>query len=346
MPQARRPGIPPPAVCRVTIPAAPVIRSPAPGLAAHPCPSVVVEPNPASVTIRHPPGGGAREPRVPDPGNVAPIAMVVERVRTVNVAAQVTVRPRPPQPLVPLGSPLVQSVLRGCLDRFDLRSVGALANRHGAPGREGADCVLECHVRATLADGDDRLAGAHGDSVAAGLHGSHRRERRLDVDVRDAVGQFAVDDRALDHPQPEILAGEFQQLDFSVVPEPDEVPVVELDFGTRSDPGLHRVSFDNRHVDRCRHPVAGIASHRGDVPADDTDSGDAQGWAASRTLSGGQGWSHECRDDDDEESDSNAHWTVPPSGKPLRWFRWSQPEGGFNLFERKSQSVCATRMGW
>ena len=165
--------------------------------------------------------------------------MVIERVRAVDVAAQVAVRPRPPQLLVPLGGPLVQCVLRTCLDRFDLRSVGAFANRHGAPACEGAGSSLEGHLRAPLADGDERFAGAHGDSVAAGLHRPHGRERRLDVDVRDAVGQFAVDDRALDHSQPEVLAGEFQQLDFSVVPEPDEVAVVELDFGARSDSGLH-----------------------------------------------------------------------------------------------------------
>ena len=270
--------------------------------------------------------------------------MVIKRVRAVDVAAHVAVRPRPPQLLVPLGSPLVQSVLRTCLDRFDLRSDGGFANRHGAPACEGAGGGLEGHLRAPLADGDDRFAGADGDPVGAGLHRSHDRERRLDVDVRDAVGQFAVDDRALDHPQPEVLAGEFQQLDFSVVPEPDEVPVVELDFGARSDSGLHRVSLDYRHVDGCRHPVAGIAPHRGDIPADDTDSGNAQSRAASRALSGGQGWSHECRDDDGEESDSNAHWTVPPSGKPLRWFRWSQSEAGFNFFGRNPRVVCVTGM--
>lgn len=318
MAQARCPGIPSPAVCRVAIPAAPVIRSPAPGLAAHPSPAVVVDPDPASVTIRHPAGSGAREPRVTDSGNVAPVAMVIERVRAVDVAAQVAVRTRPPQLLVPRGSPLVQSVLRTRLGRFDFRSVGALAHRHRAPAREGADGGLEGHVRATLADGDDRFAWAYGDSVAPGLCRSHGRERRLDVDVRCAVWQFAVDDGALNHPQPEVLAGKLQQLDLGVVPEPDEVSVVELDFGARSDPGLHRVTLDYRHVDCCRHPVAGIASHRGDIAADDTDSGNAQGRSGPRALSGGPRRSHEHCGDEGEESDSSAHWTVPPSGKPLR----------------------------
>lgn len=162
--------------------------------------------------------------------------MVIECVRAIDVAAQVAVRTRPPQLLVPLGSPLVQRVLRTCLGRFDLRSVGAFAHRHGAPARDGADRSLQGHLRATLADGDDHFAGSRCDPVATGLHRSHRRERRFDVDVRDAVGQLAVNDRALDHPQPEVLAGKLQQLDLGVVPEPDEVPVVELDFGTRTDP--------------------------------------------------------------------------------------------------------------
>lgn len=271
--------------------------------------------------------------------------MVIECVRAIDVAAQVAVRTRPPQLLVPLGSPLVQSVPRTCLGRFDLRSVGAFANRHGAPARDGADRSLQGHLRATLADCDDHFAGSRCDPVAAGLHRSHRRERRFDVDVRDAVGQFAVNDRALDHPQAEVLAGKLQQLDLGVVPEPDEVPVVELDFGTRTDPGLHRVSLDNRHVDRCCHPVAGVAPHRGDVPADDTDSGHAQSRSGPRALSGGTRRSHERRNDHGEKSDSSAHWTVPPSGKPLPWFRWSQSESGFNFFGRKSRAACATGTG-
>ena len=268
--------------------------------------------------------------------------MVIERVRAVDVAAQVTVRSRPPQVPVALGSPLVQSVLRTGLDRFYIRSVGAFANRHGPPARERFDSSLEGHLRATLADSDYGFAGARGDSVAAGLHRSDRRERSLDVDVRDAIRQFAVNDRALDHAQAELLAGEFQQLDLGVVPQPDEVSVVELDLGARSDPGLHRVSFDNRHVDRGRHPVAGIAPHRGDIPADDTDSGNAQGRAGARALGGGPRRSHERRGDDGEKSDSSAHWTVPPSGKPLRWIRWNHPEAGFKFFLTKFWVVCAT----
>ena len=344
MPQARRPGVPSPAVSRVAIPAAPVIRSPAPRLAAHPSPSVVVDPHPAPVTIRHPVDRGAREPRIPDPGHVAPIAMVIEHVRAVDVAAQVPIGPRPPQLPVALGRPFVQSVLRTCLDGLHLRSVGAFANCHRAPAHQGADGGLESHVRTTLADGDDRFTGTDGDPVAPGLHRSHRRQGRLDVDVRDAVGQFAVDDGALDQAQPELLAGDFQQLDFRVVPEPDEVSVIELNFGARSDPGLHRVSLDDRHVDRRRHPVAGIAAHRGDVPADYADSGDAQGRARPRALRGQPRRSDERRDNDGEDSDSSAHWTVPPSGKPLRPFRWIYPEAGFKNFRRRLSAGCAQGM--
>lgn len=266
---------------------------------------------------------------MPDPGHVAPIAMVVEHVRAVDIAAQVAIGPRPSQPLVALGRPLVQSVLRTCLDGLHFRSGWAFENRHRAPARQAADGSLEGHVRATLADRDDRFAGTDGDPVATGLHRSHRRQGRLDVDVRDAVGQFAVDDGALDQAQPELLAGDFQQLDLRVVPKPDEVSVIELDFGARSDPGLHRVSLDDRHVDRRRHPVAGIAAHRGDIPADYADSGDAQGRARARALRGQLRRSDERRDNDGEDSDSSAHWTVPPYGKPLRSFRCTRPAAGF-----------------
>ena len=281
---------------------------------------------------------------MPDPGHVAPIAMVVEHVRAVDIAAQVAIGPRPSQPLVALGRPLVQSVLRTCLDSLHFRSGWAFENRRRAPARQAADGSLEGHVRATLADRDDRFAGTDGDPVATGLHRSHRRQGRLDVDVRDAVGQFAVDDGALDQAQPELLAGDFQQLDLRVVPKPDEVPVIELDFGARSDPGLHRVSLDDRHVDRRRHPVAGIAAHRGDIPADYADSGDAQGRARPRALRGRPRRSDESRGNDGVNSDSNAHRTVPPSGKPLRSFRCTRPEAGFKYFRRRLSVGCARCM--
>ena len=260
----------PAAVGRAEIPAPVMIGRPTPRLGADPRPAVRPFPGPAPVAIRCPADGDVvRHPDLTVGTVVGPIAVVPEVAAVDTDVRRRRLRERGEFLVVAIRIERVESVVRDFIAIGKVRIRCRALGDHRRPRPERLRALRRVDVGLPGAHGHERRSIiVDGDAIRTGRARKNRDGRCVDRVLPAAAVQQANVDRTRGQLYLTPVVGNVRHAQLHVLTEPNDVDVVELDFGARLRAGRHVIAGEERRVDHRADGGVRVAVSDADVTLD------------------------------------------------------------------------------